>query len=141
MMLIPKNNNFSLLDDIFDEDFFNVPKTRNELMKTDIKEHKNSYEILTDIPGYEKENIKISVENGYLTISAKNNVERENSENSGKIVRKERYYGECQRSFYVGDEIKEEDIKASYNNGTLKISIPKKDPVQKEQHKRYIEIE
>jgi len=141
MMLVPRKNSYDLLDDIFDEDFFNFKPTKNEVMKTDIREHKNSYELVTDLPGYEKENIKISVENGYLTISAKTNEEKENKENNGRILRKERYYGECQRSFYVGDEIKEDDIKASFNNGSLKICIPKKEIVHNEPKKKYIEIE
>jgi HSP20 family molecular chaperone IbpA len=110
-------------------------------MKTDIKEHDNRYEMITDLPGYDKRNIKISIDNGYLTIYAKTNNEKEDKEKNGKVVRKERYYGECQRSFYVGDDIKEEDIKATFDNGTLTINIPKKEKFSQENKKKYIEIE
>jgi HSP20 family molecular chaperone IbpA len=138
-MLVPKRNSYDLLDDIFDDEFFNIKSTKNELMKTDIKEHKDNYELITDLPGFEKENIKVSLENGYLTIHAKNNVEHENNENHGKIVRKERYFGECQRSFYVGDNLKDEDIKANFTNGVLHVNIPKVEE-KKAEEKKYIEI-
>ena len=141
MMLVPRKNSYDLLDDIFDEDFFNIKPTKNELMKTDIKEHDNKFEMITDLPGYDKKNIKISIDNGYLTICAKTNNEKEDKEKGGKVVRKERYYGECQRSFYVGDDIKEDDIKATFENGTLTINIPKKDKLNQENKKKYIEIE
>ena len=141
MMLVPRKNSYDLLDDIFDEDFFNIKPTKNELMKTDIKEHDNRFEMITDLPGYDKKNIRISIDNGYLTICAKTNNEKENKENGGKVVRKERYYGECQRSFYVGDDIKEDDVKATFENGTLTINIPKKDKPNQENRKKYIEIE
>ena len=141
MMLVPRRNNYDILDDIFDDEFFNIKSSKNEIMKTDIKEHKDHYEMITDLPGFEKDDIKVSVENGYLTVSAKVNNENENKENHGRIVRKERYYGECQRSFYIGDGIKENDIKAAYNNGVLKISIPKKEELKQAQTKKYIEIQ
>ena len=141
MMLVPRKNSYDLLDDIFDEDFFNFKPAKSEVMKTDIKEHDNRYEMITDLPGYDKKNIKISIDNGYLTICAKTNNEKEAKENGGKIVRKERYFGECQRSFYVGDDIKEDDIKATFENGTLTVNIPKKDKQLNENRKKYIEIE
>jgi HSP20 family molecular chaperone IbpA len=141
MMLVPRKNSYDLLDDIFDEDFFNIKPAKNEIMKTDIKEHDNRYEMITDLQGYDKRNIKISIDNGYLTIYAKTNNEKEDKEKNGKVVRKERYYGECQRSFYVGDDIKEEDIKATFDNGTLTINIPKKEKFSQENKKKYIEIE
>ena len=141
MMLVPRKNSYDLLDDIFDEDFFNIKPTKNELMKTDIKEHDNRFEMITDLPGYDKKNIRISIDNGYLTIHAKTDNEKEEKGKEGKVVRKERYYGECQRSFYVGDDIKEDDIKASFDNGTLTINIPKKDKINQENRKKYIEIE
>jgi HSP20 family molecular chaperone IbpA len=140
-MLVPRKNNYDLLDDIFDGDFFDFKYSKNEIMKTDIKEHKDSFEMITDLPGYQKDNIKISIEDGFLTISAKMNNENEHNENHGKIVRKERYYGECSRSFYVGEQIEEQDIKASFKNGVLDITIPKKEPQKQEPTKKYIEIE
>ena len=125
MMLVPRINSFDLFDNFFgDDDFF--PKKERTLMKTDIKEKKDKYEIKMDLPGYEKDNIDISLNNGYLQISAK--VEKEeNEDNDEKFVRRERFYGECARSFYVGDNIKEEDIEAEFKNGTLTIDVPKKE--------------
>ena len=121
MMLVPRRN-FDLFDDFFDDNFFN--KKEKNFMKTDIKEKKDKYVIEMDLPGFEKENIKLELNNGYLTISGKqeNNIDEEEE----KYVHKERFYGECTRSFYVGDNIKEEDIEAEFKNGTLKIDIPKK---------------
>ena len=125
MMLVPRRNSFDLFDNFFgDDDFF--PKKEHNLMKTDIKEKKDKYEIVMDLPGYEKENINLELNNGYLEISAK--VEKEeNSDEEEKFVRRERYYGECTRSFYVGEDINEEDINAEFKNGTLLVEVPKKE--------------
>ena len=109
-------------------------------MKTDIKEHDDRYEILVDLPGFNKEDIKMNIEDGYLVINAKTSNEEDNTNKNGKYVRKERYYGECSRSFYIGDNITEEDIKANYKNGTLNVEIPKKEEVEKIKDKKYIEI-
>ena len=109
-------------------------------MKTDIKEHKDSYSIIVDLPGYEKDNIKIDINDGYLTIDAIESSNEEEKE-KGKFVRKERYYGECKRSFYVGEEIEAEDVKASFKNGTLKLVVPKKEPRKEIENKKYIQIE
>ena len=108
-------------------------------MKTEIKEKKDKYELLIDLPGVDKEDIKMHIEDGYLVINAKTS-NKEEKEEKGKYVRKERYYGECSRSFYVGDEITEEDVKANFKNGTLNIEIPKKEETKKLQDKKYIEI-
>ena len=92
------------------------------------------------MPGYEKENINIEIEDGYLTVHAtvsKNTDEKE----EGKFLPKERFSVECSRSFYVGDEVKEEDIKASFKNGTLKIEVPKKEEKKEKKDKKYIQIE
>ena len=109
-------------------------------MKTDIKENKDNFELVVDLPGYDKKDIKMHIEDGYLVINAstKNNVE--DKDKNGKYVRKERYFGECSRSFYVGENIKEEDIKAEFKNGTLNIEIPKKEEIEKESEKKYIDI-
>lgn len=123
MMLVPRKR-FDLFDDFFnDDDFFS--RKQPSLMKTDIREKKDKYLIDVDLPGFEKENIKLSLNDGYLEISAK--VEKEDNSDEEKMVRQERFYGECSRSFYVGDEIKEEDINAEFKNGILKIEIPKKE--------------
>jgi len=136
MMLVPRRNNFDLFDDFFRDDFFD--KKEKSLMKTDIEEGKDKYIIEMDLPGYQKENINLSLKEGYLSIHAKVSKE-ENDEQDKKYVRRERFYGECSRSFYVGDNIKEEDINAQFKDGILKIDIPKKEE-RKEKETKYIEI-
>ena len=136
MMLVPRRNNYGLFDDFFDEDFFT--KKEKNLMKTDIREKENEYIIDIDLPGFSKENINLSLENGYLNISAK--TENNNDENNDKYIRQERFYGECSRSFYVGDDIKEEDIDAEFKNGILKITVPKQEEMKKLNEPKKIEI-
>ena len=136
-MLIPRRNDFDLLGDLFDDSFFN--RTESKLMRTDIKEKESEYLIDIDLPGYEKENIKVKIEDGYLTVQAKTS--RSNDESEGKYVRKERYFGECSRSFYVGDDITTEDIKAKFNNGILSLQIPKKEEQQKPEKEKYVKID
>lgn len=137
MMLVPRRKNFDVFDDFFDDDFF--PKKKDTLMKTDIKEKKDKYIIEMDLPGYNKENINVSLNSGYLEVSAKV-VKEENHDHDEKYVHRERYVGECSRSFYVGDDIKEEDIEAEFKNGILKVDIPKKDPEKIENKTKRIEI-
>ncbi len=138
MMLVPRKNNFDLWDELFNDPFFNHHESK--VMRTDIKENESNYDILVDLPGYEKENIKIDVENGYLNITASMKKEN-NEEDKGKYVRRERYFGEATRSFYVGEDIKDDDIKATFKNGTLKLAIPKKETKKEIPSKKYIEIE
>lgn len=138
MMMIPRRNDFGLLDDIFGDPFFS--HNENKVMKTDIKENENNYSIVIDLPGYNKENIKIEVENGYLTVHASMNADTSETED-GKFVRRERYFGECSRSFYVGDSLETEDIKASFKNGTLKLEVPKKEEKKEIAEKKYVQIE
>lgn len=123
MMLVPRRN-FDLFDDFFDDGFFS--RKEQNLMKTDIREKKDKYIIDIDLPGFEKENINLSLNDGYLEISAKVNKEMSNDEDE-KFVRKERFYGECSRSFYIGDIVTEEDINAEFKNGILEIEVPKKE--------------
>ncbi len=139
MMMIPrKRNDFNLLEDVFGVDPF-FSDEGSKLMKTDIEEKKDKYLISIDLPGYEKENIKVHIEDGYLNVDAKADSKNEEKEH-GVFVRKERYFGECSRSFYIGDDITEEDIKASFKNGTLTLEIPKKEEKKTIPEKRYIEI-
>ena len=139
MMMIPrKRNDFNLLEDMFEVDPFFSRET-SKVMQTDIEEKHDKYLITIDLPGYEKENIKIDIEDGYLNVHAKVD-SRNEEEEKGKFVRKERYFGECSRSFYVGDDITETDIKASFKNGILKLEIPKKEEKKAVPEKRYIEI-
>ena len=140
MMMIPrKRNEFDLFKDFFEGDDFFPIKRESSIMKTDIKEKKDKYIIMMDLPGYEKENINLSLKDGYLEVAAE--VEKEeNSDEDEKFVHKERYYGHCSRSFYVGDQIKEEEISAEFKNGTLKICVPKKDTENKLREAKRIEI-
>ena len=140
MLMIPKRRNeFDLFNDFFGgDDFF----TRREsaIMKTDIKEKKDSYVIEMDLPGYEKENINLELKDGYLNVSAKVEKEEKNDENE-KVVHKERFYGHCARSFYVGEQITEEDIKAEFKNGTLKVTVPKKEERKELPEAKHIQIQ
>ena len=138
MMMIPRRHDFDLFDDMFRDPFFNEGESK--LMKTDIKEKKDKYVVDIDLPGYDKEGIKIEIQDGYLTVHAKVDKE-DNEKEKEKYVRKERYMGECTRSFYIGDNIKEEDIKAKFHNGTLTLEIPKKDDPKQLPEKKYIPIE
>ncbi len=140
MMMLPrKRNDFDLWDEMFRDPFF-TGERESKLMRTDIKEKKDKYIVDIDLPGYEKEDIKIEVDNGYLIVNAKTNHHKDEKE-EGKYVRKERFVGECSRSFYVGEDVKQEDIKASFRNGTLKIEIPKKDEPKELPEKKYIPID
>ena len=138
MMMIPRRKNeFDLFDEMFNDPFFT--RSENKLMRTDIKEKNDHYELEVDLPGYEKENIKIELSDGYLTIHASMNKSVDDEKDS-KYVHKERYVGNSSRSFYVGDNVKEEDIKATFKNGTLKLTFPK-DKQEKQDEKKYIDIE
>ena len=128
-------------ENLFDDDWMDFPFERNfwgrknplygknakNLMKTDIREHDEGYELDVDLPGFKKDEITIDLENGYLTISAAKGLDKDGQDKKGKYIRKERYAGAVQRSFYVGDAVTEEDVKAKFEDGILKLSIPKKD--------------
>ena len=141
MMLVPRD--FDLFDDFFGDEFlprheYFGRKERN-MMKTDIKEKKDKYLLDIDLPGFSKENINISLNKGYLNIKAKVDNEKDTG-NDEKYVRKERYFGECSRSFYVGDQVKEENIKAEFKDGILKIELPKKEIENKSKETKQIPI-
>ena len=111
-------------------------------MKTDIKETDKDYEVIIDLPGFKKEEVHASLDNGYLTISAEKGLNQDEKEKkSGRYIRKERYAGSCQRSFYVGDQLTEEDIKGEFKHGILKLTIPKKEAKPAVDEKKYISIE
>ena len=140
MMLPRRRHDFDFFDDMLKDPFFTDFRDNN-LMKTDVKEKKDKYLIVIDLPGYNKEDIKIQIENGYLIIHASTNQNKEEKD-EGKYVCKERYEGECSRSFYIGEDILEEDIKAKFKNGTLTLEVPKKDNKKAlPDEKRYIEID
>ena len=140
MMLMPRRNDFDLFDEMFNDPFF-TRKPEVKLMKTDIREKDNAYLVDIDLPGYEKGDIKISVEDGYLTVSAKKESNDEEKDDKGNFIRRERFSGECSRSFYVGEDIEAEDVKASFKNGILTLDIPKKDEEKKLPEKKYVEID
>lgn len=136
MKLLPGLFNDSF-DDFFKDPFF---KHSSELMKTDIHEVDNGYLLDMELPGYRKEDIQLELKDGYLNIQAERNTNDEEKDDKGNIIRQERYSGTCSRSFYVGETVKESDIKASFENGELKITVPKMDAPAVEE-KRYIRID
>ena len=135
MMLMPRKNDFDIIGSFFEDPFFNE-SSHKEIMKTDIKEGEKEYTLEIEMPGIKKENVKIELSKGYLTISAENNNEVEEKEDN--YIRKERHYGSFTRSFYVGDKVEMDDINASMDNGILCITVPKEE--SEEPEKKYIEI-
>ena len=136
---------FDGFDRNFFRDFGNVDralygKNAQRMMKTDVKETDEGYEVDVDLPGFKKDEINLELNNGYLTISAEKALEKDGENKKGKMLRQERYSGMMQRSFYVGEHLTEEDIKASYESGVLHVSIPKKD-APKVPEKKVIRIE
>lgn len=146
-MLLPSIFGESLFDDMFDFDKeFNrmnralYGKHSRNMMKTDVRETDNSYELDIDLPGFKKDEIKVELDNGYLSISAAKGLDKDEEKKDGKYIRRERYAGAMNRTFYVGDNLTQQDIQAKFEDGILKISVPKKDVQQIEQNK-YIAIE
>lgn len=131
-MLMPTRRNRGLLSDfMFDpfDAFFNTPMpsaSTPTLMRTDIKETESGFEMTIDLPGFKKEDVQAELKDGYLHIEAQTKSETEDKDANGTYVRKERFSGKCSRTFYVGDDIEEGDIKAKFDNGTLQIDVPKK---------------
>ncbi|MGN0204244.1 MAG: Hsp20/alpha crystallin family protein [Coprococcus sp.] len=138
-MLMPSIFGESLLDDFFDDSFrrFNS----GELMRTDIKETDQGYELTMNMPGVRKEDVKAELKDGYLTIGASVNKNNDQKDQEGRYIRRERYSGSCSRSFYVGEDVKQEDIKARFEDGTLKLAVPKKEAKPAVEEKKYISIE
>lgn len=135
-------NNF--VDDVFDDMFpfaGNYTTANYDLMKTDVKDAGDHYELEMEMPGVEKENIKAELKDGYLTVSAETNTKKDEKAEDGKYIRRERYSGSCSRSFYVGDGVKQEDIKAKFEDGTLKLFVPKEAAKPAVEQKKYISIE
>ena len=142
-MMMPSifGNNF--VDDVFDDMFpfaGNYTTANYDLMKTDVKDAGDHYELEMEMPGVEKENIKAELKDGYLTLSAAKGLDKDAKDKEGNYIRRERYAGSMSRSFYVGDGVKEEDIHAKYEDGILKLSVPKKAP-EKIEKDGYIAIE
>ena len=115
-------------------------KHAGNVMKTDVKETETGYEVDIDLPGFKKDEINAKLDNGYLTISAAKGLDKDEQDKNGKYIRRERYAGSMSRSFYVGEGVTEEDIKAKYEDGILRLVVPKKDAKAVE-NKKYIAIE
>ena len=135
----------NLFDEFF-EDFarpakrpvkYQVPS----VLRTDVKESNTGYELHIDLPGYKKEDVKAELKDGNLTITATSNVENDKKDENGRFIRRERFYGNCSRSFYVGEHVEQTDIKAKFEDGILKIFVPKKEAKPVVEEKKYITIE
>ncbi len=138
-MLMPSIFNDNLFDDFFGYPFDRYDTT--DLMRTDIKDTDQGYEVTMNLPGVKKEDVKAELKDGYLTINASSHSNNDEKDTEGRYIRRERYSGSCSRSFYVGDAVTQEDIKAKFENGTLKLSIPKKEARPMVEDKKYIAIE
>ena len=144
-MLMPSIFGENLFDDWMDFSFPDIDKAlygkhaKNE-MKTDVRETEDGYELDIDLPGFKKDEVTAQLDNGYLTIQASKGLDKEQKDKKGKYIRKERYAGSMSRSFYVGDAITEDDVHAKYEDGILKLSVPKKEAKAVEQTK-HIAIE
>lgn len=136
------NRSYDLFDEMFRDPFFTRPfeNSSSQIMKTDIHEREGNYLVEMELPGYKKEDIKADLKDGYLTITAHKNETKEEKDARGKCIHKERYTGTCNRSFYVGDALTQEDIKAAFNDGMLRLQFPKEIHKQEEQP-RLITIE
>ena len=156
MMMVPYMFNEALMDDLFSNDWEHdfdramkaaaprsmFGKRAANVMKTDVRENKDSYDVFVDLPGFKKDEIKVSLEDGYLTIEAAKGLDEDEQEKkTGKYIRKERYAGACQRSFYVGDNLTQEDIKGEFKHGILTLNVPKKEAKPAVETNKYIAIE
>lgn len=152
-MLVPSIFSDNFFDDFFEFPFIDDRAEKNaerklyghhaaNLMKTDIKEFDDKYEVEIDLPGFKKDEIKAELNNGYLTVSAAKGLDEDKEDKkTGKYIRRERYAGACQRSYYVGEDITEEDIKASFEHGILTLFVPKKEAKPAVEEKKYISIQ
>ena len=147
-MLVPSIFGESLLDNFVNDFAFPYAPAKKvygkeaaPLMRTDVKETKTGYELEIELPGVKKEDVKAELKDGYLTVSAVSNKQTDEKNSEGKYLRRERYSGSCSRSFYVGEGVKQEDIKAKFEDGTLKLEIPKEEAKPAVEQKKYISIE
>ena len=149
MMMMPSIFGENLFDDFmdfpFEREFFGrknplYGKNEKNMMKTDVKELDHAYELDIDLPGFKKEEVTARLENGYLTISAAKGLDKDEKDKGGKYIRRERYAGAMSRSFYVGDDVKQEEIHAKFEDGILRLTVPKQD-AQKVEENKYISIE
>ena len=140
-MLMPSIFGENLFDSFFN-DFARVEKTEvPKIMKTDIKENDMGFELDIELPGCSKEDVSAELKDGYLTIAGKTSTSTDEKDDSGRFIRRERYQGSCSRSFFVGEELEQEDIKAKIENGILKVFVPKKEPKPAVETRKMIQIE
>ena len=149
--MLPSIFRDNLFDDMFDFDDFDKEFNRmmrplygkhaQNMMKTDVRETENSYELDIDLPGFKKDEINVQLDNGYLSISAAKGLDKDEEKKDGKYIRRERYAGAMNRTFYVGDNLTQQDIQAKFEDGILKISVPKKDPQPAVEQTKTIAIE
>lgn len=133
--MLPSIFGENLFDEMFDDAFSLMPsfgtrdplygKHAKNLMKTDVRETDTGYEIDVDLPGFKKDEVQVQVDNGYLTISAAKGLDKDEQDHKGRYIRRERYAGQCSRSFYVGSGIQPQDVRAKYEDGILRLSLPK----------------
>ena len=126
----------NLFDEFFDDDFPMIPmrsirnplygKNAKNLMKTDVRETDNTYELDVDLPGFKKDEVQLDLKDGYLTIGASKGLDKDQEDKKGKYIRQERYAGACSRSFFVGEEIEPRDVSAKFEDGILRVSLPKR---------------
>ena len=144
IMLMPSIFGENLFDNFMEGFPFGNSRSTSafgSLMKTDIRDMEGSYELDIDMPGFKKEDIRAELKDGYLTIEAQSSRDRDEKDENGRYIRRERYSGSCQRSFYVGKDVTQEEIKARFENGILKLTVPKKEALPKTEEKRYISID
>lgn len=142
MMMMPRSNfGFDLFDEMFKDPFFSRRDNQGVMMKTDIREQDNSYLLDIDLPGFAKEDISAELHDGYMTVTARRDENSEQKDEDGKYIHRERYSGSCSRRFYVGKNVNESDIKASFKDGTLHLAVPKEEPKKLEEQKKLISIE
>ena len=150
MLYLPSVFGDGFMNDFFDDldrDFFDEPMPvrrvngHSSLMRTDITKKDGNYLMSVELPGYKKDDVSLELENGYLNISAKHNESKEEKNDKGEVIRSERYAGNMARSFYVGDDVKEEDVKAKFEDGILKVTIPDKENAKEIPAKKTIMIE
>ena len=152
-MLMPSIFGENLFDDFFTPFYYDGKAARKaekklygrrgqNLLKTDIKETGDGYELVIDVPGFKKDEVKVALKDGYLTVSAVKGLdEDEKNKKDGRYIRRERYAGACERSFYVGEDVTQEDIKGEYKHGILKLFVPKKEAKPASDDPKYITIE
>ena len=130
-----------VFSDMFDDMFPTTARQSNGLMSCDIKEYGDHYELDMELAGFRKEDIKAELKDGYLTIKAERHSDNTQNDTSGRVIRSERFAGTCQRTFYVGDHVKRENVSAAYEDGVLKLSIPKKVEQPKVDENHFIDIQ